>query len=80
MSITKCRGYYCAIRDNCHRYTAIETEEWQSWADFQKFLLPSGGCKEFISNEGRPKDVRYESYGITEQVSGETTQDESWNG
>jgi len=29
--ITKCKGINCPIRDNCYRYTARDSDFYQSW-------------------------------------------------
>jgi hypothetical protein len=29
--ITKCKGINCPVRDNCYRYTARDSEFYQSW-------------------------------------------------
>ena len=51
--ISMCFGKGCKIRANCHRFTAMPGDYWQTYADFEKHYLSIFGdqCDYFWNNE-----------------------------
>lgn len=49
--ITMCQNKKCPVRNQCHRYTAPVTPQWQAYGSY---FEPTGdsGCEFFWSNEG----------------------------
>ena len=60
--IEKCTGLKCPHNTmECHRYTAVEGEHWQSWNDFSFHLDKNGKCEHYWDNAGYMKDLRFEN-------------------
>jgi len=53
--ITMCNGGGCDKKMQCHRYTAIQSEYWQSWSEFD-----ADDCDMFWDNEGYSKDALHD--------------------
>lgn len=57
--ITKCANKKCKIKEYCYRYTAIDDNLWQSYAEFskKKVIKDKKECENFLkgrvtNNEG----------------------------
>jgi RecJ-like exonuclease len=58
--ISMCNGHGCPLeRDECHRFTAPQSEHWQSW--FTKAPHEDGNCEYYWDNAGHMKDIRHEN-------------------
>jgi hypothetical protein len=59
--ITKCPGRYCAVKEQCYRYTAPSNEHWQSWSAYYLAVRAENEpCMNFLPNaaiKNAPKEA-----------------------
>ena len=51
--MSKCIGTDCPLKESCYRYTAPESEIWQSWLSVVWYDKTTNKCELWWNNEGR---------------------------